>query len=122
MVVEGWAGCKLEMKLKLLKGRIKDWARHHFGNVRKVKEDLLKEIQRLHNKEEEGQLLQEEECIRLSLKEYFSRNVREEGIKWKQRSRCRWLNEGDTPNFSTVWLQPGRDATDFVTWLTEIPN
>lgn len=53
-MVEGWAGCKLEMELKLLKGKIKDWARHHFENVRKVKEDLLKEIQRLDNKEKDS--------------------------------------------------------------------
>lgn len=47
-------GYKLAMKLKLLKGRIKDWAKDQFGDVRLVKEGLLKDIQRLGNKEEKG--------------------------------------------------------------------
>lgn len=31
---------------------------------------------------------------RLKLKEDFQRKAREEEIKWKQRSRCKWLKEG----------------------------
>lgn len=35
--VEGWACYKVAMKLKLLKGRIKDWSKEHFGDVRTAK-------------------------------------------------------------------------------------
>lgn len=42
-----------------------------------------------------GQLPADEWNIRLSLKDDFQRKWREEETKWKQRSRCRWLDEGD---------------------------
>ena len=34
-------------------------------------------------------------AMRLNLKALFERKVWEEEIKWKQRSRCRWLKEGN---------------------------
>ena len=40
-------------------------------------------------------LLEEEGKIKLNLKEEFHIKIREEEIKWRQRSRCRWLKEGD---------------------------
>lgn len=36
-----------------------------------------------------------EQDRRLALKDKFRRKVREEEIRWKQRSRCQWLNFGD---------------------------
>lgn len=91
----GLAGYRLAVKLKLLKSKIKDWAKVHFGDVTNTKEIILQEIQLLDNKEEVGQLMPAEMSRRLSLKEDFVRKVREEEIKWKQRSRCKWLNDGD---------------------------
>lgn len=91
----GWAGYRLGMKLKILKARIRAWAKEHFGDVRRVNERILADIQMLDRKEEAGQLLPTEECKRLSLKIEFARKVREEEIEWKQRSRYRWLNDGD---------------------------
>lgn len=35
---------------------------------------------------------------RVKLKDLFERKVREEEIKWKRRSRCRWFKEGDKNN------------------------
>lgn len=31
--LEGWEGFKLAAKLKELKGKIKEWAKNHFGDV-----------------------------------------------------------------------------------------
>lgn len=40
-------------------------------------------------------VLLEEGKIKLNLKEEFHIKVSENEIKWRQRSRCRWLKEGD---------------------------
>lgn len=39
--------------------------------------------------------LADRENKRALLKEEFQRKVKEEEIKWRRRSRCRWLKEGD---------------------------
>lgn len=42
--VEGWDGYRLGMKLKILKGRIRDWAKEHFGDARMANESILEEF------------------------------------------------------------------------------
>lgn len=92
--VDGWAGYRLASKLKLLNGKIKEWVKTTFGDVLKSKETILKEIQAI-DKEETIHLLPEEVARRLSLKKKFLRKPREAEIKWKQRSWCQWLKDGD---------------------------
>ena len=72
-MVEGLPGHKFATKM-------------NFGDVRIQKSNILEEIQSL-DKEERGQLLLEEGKKRLDLKEEFHRKLREEEIKWRQRSR-----------------------------------
>ena len=79
--------------LKLLKEKIKGWVKDNFGYVGAKKAMILDEIQFL-DKEEMGTLSSEEAKIRINLKEEFQRKVREEEIKWKHRSKCKWLKEG----------------------------
>lgn len=50
--MEGWTGFKFARKHKLLKGKIKDWVKNHFGEVEKVKNNILKEIHVLDKKED----------------------------------------------------------------------
>lgn len=95
MKVEGEAGYRLATKLKLLKLKIKEWAKNNFGEVGERKAHLLEEIQRLDRKEEDGLLALEEEVTRTNLKEEFQRKVREEEILWGQRSRFKWLKDRD---------------------------
>eukprot|EP00268_Persea_americana_P017053 TRINITY_DN1815_c0_g3_i3.p4 TRINITY_DN1815_c0_g3~~TRINITY_DN1815_c0_g3_i3.p4 ORF type:complete len:124 (+),score=23.49 TRINITY_DN1815_c0_g3_i3:554-925(+) len=75
--------------------RIKEWAKTSFGDVLTSKINILDKIQSLDKEEECAQLSIEESELRLNLKEEFHRKEREEEIKWKQRSRCNWLKEGD---------------------------
>lgn len=74
--VEGWAGFKLSVKFKTLEGKIKEWAKCQFGDVRAVKDNILKEIQAVDNREEGGRLTLDEINRRLQLKDMFSRKVR----------------------------------------------
>eukprot|EP00268_Persea_americana_P057790 TRINITY_DN69426_c0_g1_i1.p1 TRINITY_DN69426_c0_g1~~TRINITY_DN69426_c0_g1_i1.p1 ORF type:complete len:137 (-),score=31.04 TRINITY_DN69426_c0_g1_i1:248-658(-) len=59
------------------------------------KASILEEIQAIDKKEEMGQMSSEEFMRRLILKEDFQQKSMEEEIKWRQRSRCKWLTEGD---------------------------
>lgn len=63
------ASFTLAKKLKLLKIKIKDWAKEHFGNILEAKDTLMGEIQLLDLKEESHQLSKVEWIQRLSLKE-----------------------------------------------------
>lgn len=80
----------------MLKSKIKERARTHFGDVSAAKRSILEEIHFIDRKEEVGPLDDSNFHRSLSLKEVFSRKVRAEEIKWKQRSRCNWLKEGET--------------------------
>lgn len=93
--MDRWVGFKLALKLKLLKGKIKEWARFYFGDVTAIKDRILEEIQALNYKEAASPLGEAYFLKRLPLKEAYWRKVREEEVKWKQRSRCQWLQEGD---------------------------
>ena len=101
--MEGWAGHKLATKLKLQKNKIKEWAKTNFGDVRIQKSNIPAEIQALDKEEVRGQLSLEEGKKRFALKEKFYRKLREKEIKWRQRSRCNWLEVIKTQDFSMGW-------------------
>lgn len=79
----------------MLEGKIKEWAKNAFGDVVKLKENILEEIQAIDKKEEMFWLRHNEVVRRIALKEDYIRKLTEEEIKWKQRSCCNWLKEGD---------------------------
>lgn len=73
-------------------------------NVRMEKEDfwkyekkicLLDDIQSIDGKEEYGSFNVEDRERIKSLYDQFHRLVVQEELKWKQRSRCKWLEAGD---------------------------
>lgn len=88
--VARWACYKLGIKLKLLKGKIKCWVANNREEVGKAKVRILDEIQSIDKAAELGALSEDDSGRRLRLKEDYFKKVREEEIKWKQRSRCQW--------------------------------
>ena len=106
--VSGRASYRLSSKLKRLKFSIKDWIKINHRPLESHKASILEELQSLDIKEEYQILSDTDIAKRFHLKDLFERTIREEEIKWKQRSRCRWLK---TPSFSTVWLRLECGAT-----------
>lgn len=67
----------------------------HFSEATLAKASILEEIQAIDIKEEFSILSSKKMSKRIQLKEQYAKKVREEAIKWQQRSRIRWLKEGD---------------------------
>eukprot|EP00268_Persea_americana_P023687 TRINITY_DN23217_c0_g1_i1.p1 TRINITY_DN23217_c0_g1~~TRINITY_DN23217_c0_g1_i1.p1 ORF type:complete len:120 (+),score=27.41 TRINITY_DN23217_c0_g1_i1:228-587(+) len=66
-----------------------------FGSMTENKICLLDDIQSIDGKEEYGSLNAEDRERRKSLCDQFHRLVVQEELKWKQRSRCKWLEAGN---------------------------
>lgn len=71
------------------------WARNQFGDITRVNKEMLRNIQDIGIKEEKGHITSDDITKIIRLKEDLQRKVKEEEIKWRQRSQCRWLREGE---------------------------
>ncbi|MCH99194.1 LINE-1 reverse transcriptase like, partial [Trifolium medium] len=93
--VDGWMGFVLKEKMKALKSLIRDWHKQEYGGMEARIEELVVEIRDLDTR---GEL------VGLSIQEVESRKEKF-GALWKflknkealmfQRSRSKWLKEGD---------------------------
>lgn len=86
---------RFQKKIKFLKGEIKKWNKNTFGNIFKEKEILIQEIiniqQTIITEGRTEELMTKEQQAEHKLLE---RDMQEE-ILWRQKSRIRWLKEGE---------------------------
>jgi hypothetical protein len=85
----------LAKKLRALKGKIKRWNREVFGNVGARNKALAEELELLDRSEEVRRLSKEEKERRRSLVSDLEASLLQKEISWRQKSRVRWLKEGD---------------------------
>lgn len=88
-------GYCLLQKLKFVKGKMKLWAQARRGEEKVEEHAWLEELQSLHQLEEVGVLPQEQLLRMKGIKISLKKKALREEIQWKQRSRLRWLKEGD---------------------------
>jgi hypothetical protein len=92
---EGSPSFVLAKKLQALKGEIKKWNREEFGNVGARTKAWAEELELLDSIEEGRGLSEEEKERRRGLALELEASLLQEEICWRQKSRVRWLKEGD---------------------------
>lgn len=94
--VEGNASFRLIKKLRLLKEQLKTWKEGRTTNdLKRQKEILLEELERLDKQEIDEGIDEEGRLRRACIKKHLAEVCRWEEIAWRQRSRELWLREGD---------------------------
>jgi len=86
---------QFQQKLRFLKCHLKRWNRETFGNIFKEQQKLTQDLEILHQKIiSEGHTEATLEQERLIHSQLENRRKQEE-IYWRQKSRVRWLKEGE---------------------------
>jgi hypothetical protein len=85
----------LAKKLRALKSEIKRWNREVFGNVGARNKARTEEVEELDRLGEIRRLSEEEMERRRVLVADLEASLLQEEISWRQKSRVRWLKEGD---------------------------
>ena len=91
----GTSSFVLAKKLRALKWEIKRWNLEEFGDVRERNKVNCEELKSLDSIEEERQLTKEEKARRRQITRELEATLLQEEISWIQKSRIRWLKEGD---------------------------
>jgi hypothetical protein len=82
-------------KLKALKGDIINWNKTVFGNVGALIKERVDELKALERSAEREGLSEEERVRKGQLCRDLERALLQEEISWRQKSRIKWLKEGD---------------------------
>jgi hypothetical protein len=85
----------LAKKLKALKWEIKRWNWEEFGDVREKKKASIEELKMLDRTEETRHLTEEEKDRKRQVSRELEASLLLEEISWRQKSKIRWLKEGD---------------------------
>jgi translation elongation factor EF-G len=93
---QGMPSYVLANKLKVLKADLKKWNAEVFGDVGKMKKELLEGIKELEGFEESRGLVEEEEWVLKSdMIREMEKTLMFEEVNWRQKSQALWLKEGD---------------------------
>jgi hypothetical protein len=94
-VFQGTPSFVLVCKLKALKMNLKTWNEQVFGNIDRNKRMLLDKLWMLDGNEESRTLDSVELMRKAELVRELEKCVLMEEVSWRQKSRVKWLNEGD---------------------------
>jgi hypothetical protein len=93
--VSGWMSFVLKKKLKALKSKIKVWNKEEYGGMEERVERLVEEIQVLDEKGENGVLSERKVDLQRVKFEELWRILKAKDALVVQRSKSKWLKEGD---------------------------
>jgi hypothetical protein len=84
-----------QSKIRRLHQHLKGWVKHTSGIIKKEKKDLLDKLDSLDKKAKYTLLSPQELDLKQCMSSHLSHLLREEEIKWYQRSKANHLLEGD---------------------------
>lgn len=94
-IAEGCPDYKLNVKLRMLKQKLKDWSKTTFGEMTNKKNSLLEELAGIDLTMESRDLTEEEMMVRATIVVELEDMAKNEEAKWRQKSRVLWLKQGD---------------------------
>lgn len=92
---QGDVAYQWKQKLSSLTRKIRGWAKNHYGAKRKQKQQFLSSLHSLEHIKESRALSPDELSLWTHTKNALDQIYLEEEIHWKQRSKQKWLAEGD---------------------------
>ncbi|XP_039143955.1 uncharacterized protein LOC120281092 [Dioscorea cayenensis subsp. rotundata] len=101
-------------KLQWLRDKLRLWSKECFGSIKLRKLALLHELELLDIAKESRLLNPEESQIELGLRENLGEIRKQEELYWKQRSRSRWLQEGDENTKYFHAITNGRKNSNYI--------
>lgn len=94
--VEGWKCFKFMQKLGYVKGKLREWNRNTFGNLKANINNLTVELDEIDKLVEDGEGLDADLGLkRREVLSYLELNIKAKEMFWHQKAKTRWIHEGD---------------------------
>ena len=82
-------------KLQFIKAKSKVWNRDVFGDLKEEKNNIFSDISRIDSIEQEGNLTHDLYLLGALRKRELETLLLKEEVHWRQKSRVKWIREGD---------------------------
>ncbi|RVW70784.1 hypothetical protein CK203_058030 [Vitis vinifera] len=111
---EGWEGHKFMRKLKFVKSKLKEWNIMAFGDLKERKKLILTDLSRIDLIEQEGNLNLDLVLERTLRRRELEDVLLKEEVQWRQKSRVKWIKEGDCNSKYFHRVATGRRSRKFI--------